>query len=93
MLTRCKPSENPDSRLLENVVLHLLLVATILEHAGEGLHTTHTTTDTCADLRWVNVLVQLVRVGDTGHVEGLRRTDESPEGRPVGLSNDVGGVP
>lgn len=69
------------------------LIGAILEYAGEGLHTAHTTTDSRTDLVRVDVLVQLVRIGGTGHVEGLRCANESPEGRPIGLSNDVGGVP
>ena len=36
------------------------------------------------------MLVELVRIGDTGHVEGLGSTCESPQGGSVGLSNDVG---
>ena len=36
------------------------------------------------------MLAELVRVGDTGHVEGLGSTCESAQGDAVGLSNDVG---
>ncbi len=78
-------------RLLQDIVLNLLLVPTILEHTRQALHTTHTATNARAHFGRVHVLVQLVGVRDTGHVEGLRCTDKSPESGAVGLSDDVGG--
>lgn len=77
-------------RLLEDVVLDLLAIATILEHAGHAAHTTHATANRGTDLGWVHVLVKLIRVGDTRLVEGLGSAHEGPERRAVGLSDDVG---
>jgi hypothetical protein len=58
-------------RLLENVILHIPLIATILEHLLKRDNTSHTTTNRRSDFRRVHVLVQLVRIGDAGHVECL----------------------
>lgn len=82
---------NRDSRLLKNVILDLFLLSTILEHLGHTLHTTHTTTDTRTDFRGMHVLVQLVGISDTGHVQGLSGTNESPQGATIDLSDDVSG--
>lgn len=35
------------------------------------------------------MLVELIRINDTGHVEGLSSAYKGPEGTAVGLSNDV----
>jgi hypothetical protein len=37
----------------------------------------------------MHVLVELVRVSDTGHVQGLSNTNERPQCRTVSLSDDV----
>jgi hypothetical protein len=77
------------SRLLENVVLDLLVVSAVHEHLLQTVHTTHATADAGANVGRVHVLVQLVRVGDAGHVEGLGSTDERPERSTVDLRDDV----
>ena len=82
---------NRDSRLLKNVILDLFLLSTILEHLGHTLHTTHTTTDTRTDFRGMHVLVQLIVISDTRHVQGLSSTNESPQGTTIDLSDDVSG--
>jgi hypothetical protein len=80
-----------DSRLLENVLLNVLLFATVSEHLGERGHASHAGSKRRSDLAGVHILVQLVGVGDTGHEERLGDGDESPERRAVDLGSDVVG--
>jgi hypothetical protein len=60
-------------RLLENMVLHLLLLATVLEHFRRTLSTSHWPAASQArpDFGGMHVLVELVEVCDVGHVECL----------------------
>lgn len=51
-------------RLLKNVVLHILLVAAILEHLLKRDHTSHTTSDSCSNLGGMHVLVELIWIGN-----------------------------
>ena len=76
-------------RLLKNVILNLLLVTSVLEHLCKTLHTAHTTTDARTNLRRVHILVQLVRIGDTGHVESFGSADQCPQRDTVRLGNNV----
>ena len=76
---------------MQDVVLHVLLVAAILEHLRHADHATHTASERRADLRRMDVLVELVRVGDAGLVEGFGSAHERPERNAVGLSDDVVG--
>lgn len=64
-----------DLRLLQDIVLDVFLLATVLEHLRQTFRASHSTTKTCSDLRGMHVVVQLVGIGDTGLIERLRRAD------------------
>lgn len=55
------------------------------------MHTTHTGTQRSTNLARVDVLVQLVRIGDTGHDQSLHSADQCPKSGPVSLGDDVVG--
>ncbi|KAI3487340.1 hypothetical protein L1887_48761 [Cichorium endivia] len=78
-----------DESLLQDVLLHVVVVAAVAEHLAERRHATHTRTDTAAHLARVDVLVQLVRVRDARVDERLRGADERPERRAVDLRDNV----
>ena len=69
--------------------MDILLLSSVLEHGTEGLHTTHTGTKRSSDLGGVDVLVELVRVGDTRVDQGLHGAHEGPKSSPVSLSDNV----
>jgi hypothetical protein len=76
-------------RLLQNIVLYLALIATVLEHLLERRHTAHAAAKRRPDLRWVHMLVQLIRISDARHVERLRGADKCPESGSINLSDNV----
>jgi hypothetical protein len=83
--------EKENVRLLEDVLLNVLLLATVAEHLRNRDDSSHSGTERRSDLTRVNVLVELVRVGDSGHHERLSDRDERPEGGAVDLRSDVVG--
>ncbi|TFA99245.1 hypothetical protein CCMA1212_009011 [Trichoderma ghanense] len=80
-----------DERLLQDVVLQRLVEESRLVHATQSLGTTHTGADNVTDLGDVNVLVELVRVGDTRRQQGLGNRHEEEQGDGVHLADDVFG--
>ncbi|KAI6759685.1 hypothetical protein HG530_010365 [Fusarium avenaceum] len=78
-----------DERLLKNVVLHGLIEEASAVHVTEGGSTTHTRTNTVTNLRNVDVLVELVGVGDTGRQKSLGGGDEEEQGDGINLRHDV----
>eukprot|EP00754_Rhynchopus_humris_P020181 Rhum_TRINITY_DN14681_c5_g1::Rhum_TRINITY_DN14681_c5_g1_i1::g.109737::m.109737 len=78
-----------DERLLQDVLLHRLVQEPLLEDALEGAHATDATTRRVAQLRHVDVLVELVRVRHTRRHERLRRRDQREQRHRVDLLDDV----
>lgn len=91
MVETSAETKGTSSRLLENVLLNILLFATVSEHFRDRDDTSHSRTERGTDLTRVDVLVQLVRIGDTGHHEGFGDRDEGPERSAVDLGGDVVG--
>lgn len=89
LLLRTKKKEDCNSRFLQDILLNISLLSPILEHRTHRMHTTHTGTQRSTNLAGVDVLVQLVRVGDTGHDQSLHSADQSPKGRPVSLGDNI----
>src|ERR1700720_1929415 len=83
-------SKSNNSRFLQYIILNILFLPTILKHFRKTFGASHTTTNTGADLGWMHILVQLVRIGDTGLVESFRGADEGPQCRTICLGNDIG---
>jgi hypothetical protein len=83
-LTRVK-----HSRFLKNVVLNIFLVATIFEHLRKRHHASHSRPDARPDLRRMHVLVELVGIGDTRHIQRFSSADKSPERCTVNLSDNI----
>jgi hypothetical protein len=83
--------EKESVRLLEDVLLDVLLLATVAEHLRDRNDSTHSGTERRTDLTRVNVLVELVRVGNTSHHERFSDRDERPKGGAVDLRSDVVG--
>jgi hypothetical protein len=44
-------------RFLENIVLNLFFISTILKRLSHASHTSHTASNACANLGWMHVLV------------------------------------
>ncbi|GJD00729.1 hypothetical protein ColKHC_09554 [Colletotrichum higginsianum] len=78
-----------DEGLLENVVLDGLIQVTVSVHATKGASTTHTGSDAVADLGNVHVLVELVRVGNTGRQQSLSNGHQDEEGDGINLGHNV----
>ena len=76
-------------RLLENIVLYLLLLTTVLEHFRQTLSTSHAASKARPDFGGMHVFVELVGVGDAGHVECLSSADEGPQRRSINLGNNL----
>ncbi len=84
-------SHGVDEGLLENVILERLVEEPVAVHAAEGCRTAHTRTNAVSDFRYVDILVELVRVGDTGREQSLGSSDENEESDGVHLRDDVVG--
>ncbi|GKT45755.1 uncharacterized protein ColSpa_05936 [Colletotrichum spaethianum] len=78
-----------DERLLENVVLNRLVQVAVSVHATESASTTHTGSDAVTDLGNVDVLVELVGVGDTSRQQSFGDGHEDKQGDGVDLGHNV----
>ena len=68
-----------------------LIHEAILVHTAQSVGTTNTRTNTVTNLRQVDILVELVRVGDTGGKHSLSGTDQNKEGHRIHLLNNIVG--
>lgn len=84
-----KKKKTCNSRFLQDILLNISLLSPILEHRAHRVHTTHTGTQRSTNFARVDVLVQFVRVGDTGHDQSLHSADQSPKGSPVSLGDNI----
>lgn len=78
-------------RLLEDIHLYVLLFAAILKHCSNTLGSSHATTQTRTDFRWVDILIELVGIRNAGHCKGLCSAHQCPKGSTVNLRNNVVG--
>jgi hypothetical protein len=74
---------------LHNVTLDFLLVATLLKHLGQAVHTTHTGAETSSNFGRMNVLIEFIGVRDTGVIESLSGGNKRPDRNAIGASSDV----
>lgn len=84
-----KKKKTRNSRFLQDILLNISLLSPILEHRAHRVHTTHTGTQRSTNFARVDVLVQFVRVGDTGHDQSLHSADQSPKGSPISLGDNI----
>ncbi|GJC78128.1 hypothetical protein ColLi_00966 [Colletotrichum liriopes] len=82
-------SHSVDERLLKNVVLNRLVQVAVSVHTTESARTTHTGSDAVTDLGNVDILVELVGVGDTSGQQSLSDRHEDEEGDRVNLGHNV----
>ena len=74
---------------MQDVLLQWLVHETVLVHATQSCSTTDTRTNAVTDFGDVHVLVELVRVSDTGRQKRLGSGDEDVERDRVHLLDDV----
>ena len=80
-----------DEGLLQNILLQRPVKVAVLVHTAQSAGTTNTGTNAVTDLGDVDILVELVRVGDTGGQKGLNSGHEDVKGDGIDLGDDVVG--
>ncbi|KAK1253169.1 hypothetical protein MKX08_004356 [Trichoderma sp. CBMAI-0020] len=80
-----------DEGFLQDIVLKRLVLEPGLVHATQSRSTTHTRADNVTNFRDVDVLVELVWVGNTRGQESLSSRHEKEQGDRVHLADDIVG--
>ena len=77
-----------DLRPLKNIILHLLLFTTVLEHLLQACHSTHDYHFPNSSQLWKD---EVIGIGDARHVLDFRNADKGPECGAVHLRSNIVG--